>query len=567
MNDPLQQSKRVGGRHSCVAEDIATLKTALVAARASTFDWALDSGIMRWSGATDILPGQIDTHGVMRGADFLEAVLPASRARLSALLDAHMAAGLPLQTEIEMGSAMGTLWYAVSAVRVPGVDGSAGRITGMLREITEQKQQLQRLDYLAARDELTGLLNRTSLRAELSEIIGQVKSENRHCAFLVIAIDWLGMINDTYGFDAADEVIVEVSQRLVHALRSGDVIGRMAGNKIGVILKNSGDFEVPVVADRLRSVVRGSLIDTHKGAVATTCSIGAVWLPEEGATSSQEAMLCGEEALDKAREHGRDSYYLYRPSPQRESARRSMMNTADELLAALKEQRLVFAYQPIFDARSREILEYECLLRLIREDGTVVSAGQFIPVAEQLGLVRLIDWHALEMVVEQLENSTSVCLSVNVSGTTSGDKAWLQSFVNYVNLHSSVARRLVVELTETAVLNEFEENARFVSQLRELGCRVAIDDFGAGYTSFRNLQKMQVDFVKIDGTYVAGLVETPQNQIFVRTLVDLAKSFDLKIVAEWVSSEEEAKMLEAFGVDCFQGFFLGEPILDPNWQR
>lgn len=567
MDDPLQRNERIGDRMVSAAEDILSLKSALIAAKAAAFDWSLDTGIMRWSGASDILPAKTDVHGHMRSADFLEMVLPASRARLSALLDAHLAVDMPLQTEVEIGSAMGTLWYAISAMKVPGPDGCAGRVTGLLREITELKRQFQRLDYLAARDELTGLLNRTSLRAELSEIIEEVKADNRHCAFLVIAIDWLGMINDTYGFDAADEVIVEVSQRLVHTLRSGDIIGRMAGNKIGVILKNCGDFEVPVVADRLRSVVRGSLIDTHKGAVATTCSIGAVWLPEEGATSSQEAMLCGEEALDTAREHGRDSYYLYRPSPQRENTRRSMMSTADELLAAVKDQRLVFAYQPIFDAHSREILEYECLLRLIREDGTVVSAGQFIPVAEQLGLVRLIDWHALEMVVEQLENSSSVCLSVNVSGTSSGDKAWLQSFVNYVNLHSSVAKRLVVELTETAVLNEFEENARFVSQLRELGCRVAIDDFGAGYTSFRNLQKMKVDFVKIDGTYVAGLVETPQNQIFVRTLVDLAKSFDLKIVAEWVSSEEEAKMLEAFGVDRFQGFFLGEPILDPHWQR
>lgn len=567
MKDPLQQSKIMGdARLPTIAEEIATLKVALAAAKAAIFDWSLDSDQIHWSGSVDILPSQFGGVVETRGVDFLDAVLPASRARLSGLLEAHMAAGLPLQTEIEMGSAMGSLWYALSAVRIPGIGGLGGRITGMLREITEQKRQFQRLDYLAARDELTGLLNRTSLRAELSETIEAAQNGNRHCAFMVVAIDWLGMINDTYGFDAADEVIVEVSQRLLHTLRSGDVIGRMAGNKIGIILRSCGDFEVPVVADRLRSVVRGSLIETHKGTVSITCSVGAVWLPG-GAANSQEAMLSAEEALDRARDHGRDSYHLYRPSPQRDSNRRRMMSMADELLAALKEQRLVFAYQPIVDAHSRDVLEYECLLRMIREDGTVVAAGEFISVAEQLGLVRLIDWHALEMVIEQLENSSSVCLSVNVSGTTSGDTAWLQSFVNYVNLHSSVAKRLVVELTETAVLNEFEENARFVSQLRELGCRVAIDDFGAGYTSFRNLQKMKVDFVKIDGTYIAGLVTTPQNQVFVRTLVDLAKSFDLKIVAEWVSSEAEAKMLEDFGVDCFQGFYLGEPILDPNWQH
>lgn len=566
MTDPLQRKNLVGAKLPSVAEELATLKMAVSAAGTAIFDWEIDADTVTWSGETKILPGAVDEGALSSGRSLLEAISPHCRSRLSGILDGGVSVGVPFKIEVEMASALGALWYQMAAVRLAGPNGKDCHVVGLLNDVTEQRHQLQRLDYLAARDELTGLLNRNSLRAELSETIERSKTGQRHCAFLVASIDWLGMINDTYGFDAADEVIVEVAQRLQHTLRSGDLIGRMAGNKFGIILKNSGDFEVPVVADRLRSVVRGSLIETHKGEVSTTCSVGAVWLPG-GAASSQEAMLRAEEALDRARDHGRDSYFMYRPSPQRDNARRRLMSTADEVLAALKERRLVFAYQPIVDARTRKPVEYECLLRMVREDGSVVAAGQFIPAAEQLGLVRLIDWHALEMVIEQLENSTSVCLSVNVSGTTSGDTAWLQSFVNYVNLHSSVAKRLVVELTETAVLNEFEENARFVSQLRELGCRVAIDDFGAGYTSFRNLQKMRVDFVKIDGTYVAGLVTSPQNQIFVRTLVDLAKSFDLQITAEWVGSEEEAKMLESFGVDRFQGFFLGEPTLEPNWQK
>jgi EAL domain-containing protein (putative c-di-GMP-specific phosphodiesterase class I) len=126
---------------------------------------------------------------------------------------------------------------------------------------------------------------------------------------------------------------------------------------------------------------------------------------------------------------------------------------------------------------------------------------------------------------------------------------------------------MIVELTETAALHDFEENAQFVSRLRDLGCRVAIDDFGAGYTSFRNLQKMRVDMVKIDGSYVKDLSASSENQIFVRTLVDLARNFDLKTVAEWVGSEEDAKLLENFGVDYFQGFYFGEPLLNPGWKN
>ncbi|MBV8800947.1 MAG: EAL domain-containing protein, partial [Alphaproteobacteria bacterium] len=137
----------------------------------------------------------------------------------------------------------------------------------------------------------------------------------------------------------------------------------------------------------------------------------------------------------------------------------------------------------------------------------------------------------------------------------------------YVRANHAVAKRIIVELTETAALHDFEESAKFISNLRELGCRVAIDDFGAGYTSFRNLQMLRVDMVKIDGTYIRGLSQSPDNQIFVRTLVDLAKNFNLETVAEWVGSDEDADLLEQFGVDYFQGFHVGEPQLEPAWMK
>jgi diguanylate cyclase (GGDEF)-like protein len=543
------------------------LRMAMTAAGAVAFNWTLADDVIEWEGAFEILPRQSDPDQLCRGRDFLTLMHPESRALLMNFIEgAGAVGGAPFRIEVELASALGSIWYALSAVCIFGHDGTPERVTGMISDITEARRQSQRLTYLATRDELTGHLNRNSLRAALSEAIAKSKTDKRHCAFLVVSIDRLAMINATYGFDAADEVIVAVGERLVRVLRSSDVVGRMAGNKFGVLLHNCADYEVPTVGERLRGAVRNSLIETRAGQVAATASSGAVWLPA-GASTSQEAMLRAEEALTRARSHGRDNFYLYEPSPQNESARQSLMATADEVLRALKEHRLIFAYQPIFDAKTRKITEYECLIRLRRKDGSIAAAGAFVPAAEQLGLVRLIDWHALEMVVEILETTPNIKLGVNVSGTTSRDAVWLQSFVDYVRAHGQIANRLVVELTETAALNHFEENARFVSQLRELGCRLAIDDFGAGYTSFRNLQKLRVDMVKIDGSYVEGLAKSPQNQLFVRTLVDLAKSFDLVTVAEWVGSEDEAKMLEGFGVDRLQGFFLGKPELEPAWNQ
>jgi diguanylate cyclase (GGDEF)-like protein len=546
------------------AQDAERLRFSTRAAKATSFDWTIEDDRVVWEGSLEIFPYGHDTERLSRGISFLNWLSPDGREKVRAVIEDRSGHQSSFDIAVEASSAMGSEWLAFTGVRIPGPTGKAERIAGILRVITEHQRETQRLTYLATRDELTGHLNRNSLRAALAEAVDRAKSENRGCAYIVASIDRLAMINDGYGFDAGDEVIVAVGERLSRGLRQTDVIGRTAGNKFGVILTNCSEREIAVVAERLRAVVRNSVIDTRSGQVSGTCSVGAVLLPMNAATS-QEAMLRAEEALDRARGAGRDGFAIYHRSKQRESARLKMMGIADEIVAALKDNRLVFAYQPIVEARSRVATHYECLLRMLRHDGTIVAAGQFIPAAEQLGLVRLVDRRVLEMAVAQLHAHTDITLAVNVSGTTSADPAWLGSFIEYVRENIAVAPRLIVELTETAALHCFEDNAQFVSQLRDMGCRVAIDDFGAGYTSFRNLQMMRLDMVKIDGAYVHGLSGSPENQVFVRTLVDLAKNFKLKTVAEWVGSDEDAKLLEEFGIDYFQGFHFGEPSLTPVW--
>jgi EAL domain-containing protein (putative c-di-GMP-specific phosphodiesterase class I) len=361
-------------------------------------------------------------------------------------------------------------------------------------------------------------------------------------------------------------VIVGIGERLSRSLRGGDIIGRTAGNKFGVLLKNCNEREISVVANRLRAAVRGVGIETRAGMVSATSSVGAVWLPS-AAGNSQEAMLRAEMALDRARANGRDGFAIYEAEPQRETARLRRMTIADEIMDALRHDRLTLAYQPIVSARTRQVSHHECLLRMVQPDGQLETAAYFVPAAEEMGIVQLIDRFALEATIAKLKAHRHVTLAVNVSGTAADDPAWLERFVDYVRDNSDVAGRLIVELTETAALHLFQENANFVAQLQGLNARVAIDDFGAGYTSFRNLQRLNVDTVKIDGSYVEGLRENPENQVFVRTLVGLAKNLGMKTVAEWVGSDEDATLLQSFGVDYFQGFHFGEPLLDPEWAR
>ncbi len=565
-SQPLQTKPADGLDALSASERAERLRYAMLASAVASFDWTIADDRIGWDGAVDLLPYHHDAQRLSRGASFLAWLNPDARARIVSIIETRAAQQSHFELSLEASSAMGSIGLTMVGVRQQRADGRTERLSGLLRVTTESQREMQRLTYLATRDELTGHLNRNSLRAELTQAIEKARADDGNCAFLVASIDRLAMINDGYGFDAGDEVIVAVGERLSRTLRSSDTIGRTAGNKFGVILPNCQEREIAVVAERLRNAVRSSVVDTRCGQVSATCSVGAVWLPVAAATS-QEAMLRAEESLERARSAGRDGFKMYEKSPQREGARLRMMAIADEVMSALDDDRLRLAYQPIIGAADRKVHKYEGLLRMVRKDGSIATAGYFVPAAEQLGMVGLIDRRALEMTIDTLRANPHVRLGVNVSGTAAGNPAWLNSFVEYVRTNKVVASRLNVELTETAALNHFEENAQFVSQLREMGATVSIDDFGAGYTSFRNLQMLHVDTVKIDGSFVKGLSSSPENQVFVRTLVGLAKNFNLHTVAEWVESEEDAQLLHSMGVDFFQGFFFGEPEIDPEWLK
>jgi EAL domain-containing protein (putative c-di-GMP-specific phosphodiesterase class I) len=232
---------------------------------------------------------------------------------------------------------------------------------------------------------------------------------------------------------------------------------------------------------------------------------------------------------------------------------------------ALRQERLLFAFQPVISAATGQVDYFECLLRMRDEQGAVAGSADFIPMAEHLGLIGLIDRFALEKAVEELAAHPEVRLGFNVSGLTACDREWLRSLMSCLRNRPDFGPRLVVEITETAALYDMEETARFVETLRAAGCRVALDDFGAGHTSLRHLQSLAVDIVKIDGSFVQNLADSPENLVFLRHLVGLTKSFGLSTVAECVESAEDAALLRAEGVGFLQGFWLGAPTTERPW--
>jgi len=542
------------------------LRLAISAAGDLVYDWTPGDGRMQWSGDPAAHLGLADASQFLNDNEFHALIDHAAAEARMRLVLSPPADGGPFHLEYAMQTGGAPVWVEERGVCLPGDDGQAERIVGLVRNITERKLREAHLAWAASYDEMTGHLNRLRLRERLAQHLELNTGKPRAVVYFVAAIDDLAVINETYGFDAADEVIVAVGRRLSEVAGASGVIGRTAGNKFGIILEGCSAAEMAERATSLRTAVRTRVVPTRAGTVSATVSLGGVALSND-ARSSQEAMARAEEALDRSKSTGRDTFAAYTHSPQRESLRKRTVSMGDQIVTALAENRIVLAYQPIVDAKTGDTAGHECLVRIQRPEGEIIGAGDFIPVAEQLGLVRRLDRRVLELTVAALENHRGASLSLNVSGMTASDGPTLESYVAYIEAHADVAPRLVVELTETAALLDIEESMRFVSRVRALGAKVAIDDFGAGYTSFRNLQSLRVDMVKIDGSFVKGLAASRDNQIFVRTLVDLARNFNLSTVAEWVTDAREADILRAFGVDYLQGFYFGKPEIEKPWKK
>ena len=379
-----------------------------------------------------------------------------------------------------------------------------------------------------------------------------------------MAVDNLARINEAYGFDVADETIGAVAKRLRTKMRGGDQLGRFSGNKFGVILNNCTPDDMEKAAERLISGVRDDVIRTGAGPVAATVTIGGVTAPRHAATVP-EILARAQETLDRAKTKRLGSFQIYRPNVEREALRRENVRAADEIVNALNERRILLAFEPVVETNTRRTAYYECLMRIRRADGSLASASQVIPVAERLGLVRLLDHRVLEMLVGEMAAVPALNASVNVSPASITDPDWWSTLGALLRANSGVAERLIVEITELMAIHDVDDTRGFVSRVKDLGCRIAIDDFGSGFTSFRNLRKLGVDVLKIDGAFVQNLTHSNDDRSFVRSLIDLARRLELKTVAEWVQDEESARLLSEWGCDYLQGALVGLAAVERPW--
>ena len=529
------------------------------------YDWDLTSDELVWGPNVADLFGASGLSDINRGLVWLQQLTPDSTtSRYEAILkstERDNGTGVKYQlqyglTPIERDA--GPVWVEDTGRWFGAPDGRPIRAHGVLR-LVQAKSVTDRADAPSRFDPLTGTSTRTHLINHLDRMLAAASGTRRQFSLLIACVENLAWLNRQHGFAAADEVVIGVAERLRTNLRTTDIIARYSGNKFALVLDNCDAAQAAGATRRCISMIADAPFQTSAGSLGASLRIGSIVSPKQGRTHHL-LLQRAEEALEAARLPTSLDHVAYSPNLAKVASRQRTRRISDVIVSALNDRRIDIALEPIVSASDRLPVFYEALLRLRLEDGTVSSPAAIIPVAEETGLISLIDHRVLELAVARLSADACLRVSVNMSGATTRDPDWPARIAAVLGSRPGVAERLTIEITETCAIADLPATSRAIAELKKLGLRIAMDDFGAGHTSFRNLRALGIDIIKIDGAFVQNLTRSADDRFFVRTLVELAGHLGIPTVAEWVEDEETARLLESWGVDYFQGIMFDRSI-------
>jgi diguanylate cyclase (GGDEF)-like protein/PAS domain S-box-containing protein len=443
-----------------------------------------------------------------------------------------------------------------------GANGQPASVQWIARDITERKRFESELVHLANHDSLTGLHNRRWFENELRQELERSRRTGRGGALVWLDIDHFKEINDSLGHRVGDDIIVGVAAVVQQATRSGNTVARLGGDEFGVLDPDANAFDAECLAERLVERIRSTAFTVDGKDIRVTPSVGIVVYPDHGQTA-EELLTRADLAMYHAKEEGRNRSCFYRPDEEWDAQMRSRLTWVMAIEQALRENRFVVHAQPIVDLTTGEVDRHELLVRMEADDGTIIAPDLFLPVAERVGLIPQIDrWmvqHAIDLLALQNPWGPTTRLDVNVSGRAFSDPGLIELISDELTRTGVDPSRFGIEITETAAVEDVSRARTFVEALKRIGCRVALDDFGSGYSSIYYLNNLPVDCVKIDGGFVKSLRDSPKDQHIVRAIVELSKGFGIVSTAEFIEDAETLELLREYGVHYGQGFFLGMP--------
>jgi diguanylate cyclase (GGDEF)-like protein/PAS domain S-box-containing protein len=452
-------------------------------------------------------------------------------------------------------------WIGINARVVHDDAGAMFGIRGTARDITEEHLATLRIEHLALHDALTELPNRHSLQRQIEAAL----QSGGVGALLFLDIDHFKYVNDNLGHRMGDQLIVGIGSVLRDAMRgvNGELF-RLGGDEFAIHLPAALRKEALDAAERALDAVRRYRFQAGDNKVISNlaASAGIALYPFHGA-DVLALMSNVDIAMYQAKDLGRNRHTLFDQASDSLRSTHRRIHWAKKLRDALDEDRLVLFQQPVVRLKNARPVHHEILVRIRDDNGGHILPGNFVEIAESLGLIQEIDMRVVEKLLAYLRSSgqadKKLRYFVNLSRVSISDQHWIQRFLAMLRASSVNPNQLVFEITETAAMSEIDVTLTFIKRLKEMGCRFALDDFGAGFSSFYYLKRFDVDYLKIDGSFIRDLATDEGSRIFVRALNDVAHGLDKQVIAEWVETPEVLNLLLGMGTQFGQGFLFQRP--------
>jgi len=463
--------------------------------------------------------------------------------------------GLVLHMEEDVFAGTKEGGFPVQYTASPIVERS--EVTGAVltfNDVTERKRFEAQLRHLADHDPVTGLYNRRRFEEELTEAL----ANGRSGAVLALDLDNFKYVNDTLGHKAGDEVITSVARVITERLDVPHTLARFGGDEFAALLPGAGIETAQSAARAVIDAVRAQDVTVAGQHIQVTASVGVTTFGNRQ-TDGETLLVEADLAMYDAKGAGRDRFALYTPMTVREAQIEARLAWVGRVRSALEEGRMTLCSQPVVSISTGQVVQHELLLRM-REGDQIILPGEFMPSAERFGLMATVDrWVVREAVRLLSELDPALKLEVNVSGETAADEGFTIVLSDALSTAAVDPSRLVIEIEERAALLDLDVTRRFAQEVKHLGCRFALDDFGANFGSFYYLKYLPFDYLKIDGNFVHSLPANRTDQLVVRAVADIARGLGRQTIAEFVGDDDTIALLRQCGVDLAQGYHLGRP--------